>query len=263
METNVAGQKIFYVDYTWKEMDALDRSKIVLVLPSGSVEQHGPHLAMASDAAQAEYFSREAARRVKDTIVLPCLWYSTCLDTSNYTGTISMPPSVFVDMVVAILTSLYRHGFKRLMIANVHGAAKTPLDVAVREFHARMGTRDNAYADDFFIHVNNVYGPVTQYLNSIAEGKDWGHACEMETSVDLYLHPERVDMKKAVAGYIPWDSGYEWYIGDMRAAAPNGVHGDPTKATAEKGKRIVDAILAAFVDLLKRMWAARGPVDSP
>ena len=142
METNVAAQKIFYVDYTWKEMDALDRSKVILVLPSGSVEQHGPHLAMASDAAQAEYFSREAARRVKDAIVLPALWYSTCLDTSNYTGTISMPPSVFIEMIVAILTSLYRHGFKRLMIANVHGAAKTPLDVAVREFHARMGTRE-------------------------------------------------------------------------------------------------------------------------
>ena len=253
METNAFGQKVYYVDYTWEEMEALDRKNVVLVLPSGSVEQHGPHLTMASDAAQAEQFARRAAGQVKDTIVLPALWYSTCLDTSNYTGTISLKPSVFIDMVVEIMMSLYRSGFRKLVIANVHGAAKTPLDVAVREFHARMGTRDKAYADDFFIHLHNVYMPVAAYLNTLAEGKDWGHACEMETSVDLYLYPERVQMDKAVEDYIPWEKGFEWYIGDMRAVNKKGVHGAATKASAQKGKKIVDAIVEALADILKRM----------
>jgi creatinine amidohydrolase len=252
MEKNAFGQKVYYVDYTWKEMEALDRARVTLVLPSGSTEQHGPHLAMASDAAQAEEFTLRAARQVKDVIVLPALWYSTCLDTSNYTGTISLAPSVFIDMVVGILMSLYRNGFRKIVIANVHGAAKTPLDVAVREFHAQMGTRDKAYSDDCRIHLQNVYAPVAEYLNTLAEGKDWGHACEMETSVDLYLHPERVNMKLAVEDYIPWDKGFEWYIGDMHAADKTGVHGAATKGSAEKGKKIVDAIVAALTDILKR-----------
>lgn len=253
MEKNAFGQKVYYIDYTWKEMEALDRAKVKVVLPSGSVEQHGPQLAMASDAAQAEAFSLMAARQVKDAIVLPALWYSTCLDTSNYTGTISLQPSVFVEMVAGILLSLYRNGFRKICIANVHGAAKSPLDVAVREFHARLGTRDKHYDDNCFVHLHNCYMPVAAYVNSLAEGKDWGHACEMETSVDLYLHPERVDMAKAVDDYIPWDKGFEWYIGDMRSVNKTGVHGAPTKASAEKGKKIVDAITAALADILKRM----------
>ena len=253
METNVAGQKVFYVDYTWKEMEALDRKRLVLVLPSGSIEQHGPHLTMASDARQAEEFAFRAARQVKGAIVLPCLWYATAVDTSNYPGTISIPPTTFIELVVEILNLLYRNGFRKLVIANVHGSAKTPLDVAVREFHARTATRDKAYEDDFFIHLQNVYAPVAAYLNTLAEGKDWGHACEMETSVDLYLHPERVNMDLAVEEYIPWQKGFEWFIGDMHATNPQGVHGDPKKASAEKGKLIVDAIVEALAQVLKKM----------
>ena len=253
METNAFGQKIYYVDYTSKELAALHRAKVKLVLPSGSVEQHGPQLTMANDATQAEEYTLRAARQVKDVIVLPCLWYSTCLDTSNYVGTLSLAPSVFIEMVVGILQSVYRHGFRKLVIANVHGAAKTPLDVAVREFHARMGTKDKSYADDFFIHLHNCYVPIADLANSLAEGRDWGHACEMETAVELYLNPDRVNMSLAVEEYIPWEKGFEWYIGDMSAVNKSGVHGDATKATAEKGKKLVDAIVSALADILKRM----------
>jgi creatinine amidohydrolase len=252
MEKNMFGQKIYYVDYTWKELEALDRSRVIVVLPSGSIEEHGPHLTMATDTVQAEQFSLRAARQVKDVILLPALWDTTCVDTSNYTGTISLAPSVFIEMVVGILTSLYRSGFRKIVIANVHGAAKTPLDVAIREFHARMGTPDKAYNDDCRIHLQNLYVPAVPYLNSLAEGRDWGHACEMETSVRLYLHPEYVNMDLAVDEFIPWDKGFEWYTGDMRAVNESGVHGAPTKASAEKGKKIVDAIVAAFTDILKR-----------
>jgi len=253
METNIAGQKVYYVDYTWKELEALDRAAVKVVLPSGAVEEHGPHLTVASDAAAAEALTLRAARQVKDVIVMPCLWYSPSVDCSNYTGTISIDPIVFANYVVEILLSLYRHGFKKIVIANIHGGAKTPLDVAIREFHARLGTREKAYADDCFVHLHNLYAAVMPFLNSLAEGKDWGHACEMETSLDLYLYPERVKMDRAVEEYIPWDKGFEWYIGDMRSVDKSGVHGDPKKASAEKGKKIADAIVAALADVLERM----------
>jgi creatinine amidohydrolase len=256
METNKAGEKVFYCDYTWRELDDIDRAATVVVLPSGSLEVHGPHLTIASDSKMVEAIAARAAREVKGVLVMPCLWYTTCLDTSNYTGTISISSSAFVDYVCEIILSLYRHGFRRLVIANGHGGAKTSLDVAIREFHARMGSAERAYNDDFFIHLHNVYAPAAAMIDSMVEGKDWGHACEMETSVDLYLFGERVHMERAVEEYIPWQAGFEWYIGDMRAASESGVHGDARKASAEKGAKIVDALTAGLVDILRKMKQA-------
>ncbi len=255
METNKSGHKIFYADYTWPEIEGLDRKNVVLVLPTGSVEQHGPHLTLASDATQAEAFARLAALELTDAIVLPAIWYTTCLDTSNYPGTISLNPSLVVEMVCGIITSLYRNGFRKLVIANVHGAAKGVLETAVREFHARMASSDRQYNDDFFIHVHHVYMPAAQYLDSIAEGKDWGHACEMETSVDLYLNPERVNMDLAAEEYIPWKYGVPWYVGDMQAVDKTGIHGAANTATAEKGEKVVAAIVKGLVELLKGLGA--------
>jgi len=253
MEKNAAGKKVFYVDYTWKELDALDRSRVTLVLPTGATEAHGAHLTMACDSKAAEELALRAAKQVENALVLPALWYSPALDIANYTGTISIKPSNFINYVIDIFEALYRHGFHKLVVANVHGGAKTPLDVAIREFHSRMATRDKGYSDDFFLHLHNFYAPVTGYLNTLAEGKDWGHACEMETSLDLYLYPERVYPERYVEDYIPWEKGFEWYIGDMRAVNKSAIHGDPTKASAEKGEKIANAIIAAFVDILRRL----------
>lgn len=255
METNSSGEKVYYGDYTWKELDAMDRARVVVVLPSGSLEEHGPHLTMASDSTAAEAVTLRAARQVPGVLVMPCLWYVPCLDTSNYTGTISISSSAFVGYVCDILLSLYRHGFRKLAIANVHGGAKTVLDVAIREFHARMGTAEKAYADDFFIHLHNIYSPAIPLLNELSEAKDWGHACEMETSLELYLDPERVKIDQACEQYIPWDEGFEWYIGDMRAVDESGVHGAADKASVEKGEKVLNALVAGLVAILEKLTA--------
>ena len=253
METNLAGRKVFFADHTWKEMDALNRAEVRLILPTGSVEEHGPHLTLASDSTAAQEFCLRAARQVDNALILPCIWYSTCVYTSNYTGTISVTPSTLVSYVVDILTSLYRQGFRKLIVANVHGGAKSALDMAVREFHARMGTRDAAYADDFFIHMYNLYSPAIPYINTLVEGEDWGHACEIETSVDMFLYPERVYPDRLAEDYIPWEAGYEWYVGDMRAVDAEGVHGDATKASAAKGEKVVNAVVKEFVEVLRKL----------
>jgi creatinine amidohydrolase len=253
METNANGEKIFYADYTWYEMEAMDRANTVLVLPTGSVEEHGPHLTLASDSTAAETVTRAAAKKVSGAVVMPCLWYTPALDTSNYTGTVSISSVNFINYLSDIMLSLYRHGFRKLIIANIHGGAKSALDVAVREFHARMGAVDRAYADDFFIQMHNLYVPTVAPLTEISEGKDWGHACEMETSLDLFVDPERVKMDKAVEEYIPWQKGFEWYIGDMRAANKSGVHGDATKASVEKGKIVFNLLVGGLVEIIEGM----------
>lgn len=250
METNSAGERVCYADYTWRELDGMDRARSVLVLPSGALEEHGPHLTMASDSTAAEAVSLEAAKRVPGTLVMPCLWYTPCVDTSNYTGTISISSTTFISYVSDILLSLYRHGFRKLVIANVHGGAKTALDVAIREFHARMGTSEKAYADDFFIHLHNLYTPAMGFLEEMKLGADWGHACEMETSLELHLDETRVKLDAAVEEYIPWGKGFEWYIGDMRAVDESGVHGNATKASRAKGGKVFKALVDGMVEIL-------------
>ena len=251
METNAFGQKLFYMDYTWKELEAMDRTRVTLVIPSGSIEEHGPHLPVSTDTLQAEQFCRLAARQVKDVLVLPALCYTPAPDTSNYTGTIHIPPMVFLEMTVAILISLYSNGFKKIILANIHGSIKTTLDVAIREFHSRHGVPGRPFNDDCKVHLQNLFVPATAYLNSIAEGRDWGHACEMETSACLYLQPEVVRMELAQDDYLNWQNGLTWPIEDMRAANKSGIHGAATKSSAEKGRKVTDAIINAFVEVLR------------
>jgi len=253
METNKDGGKVLFKDCTWRELEAADRSSLTLVLPSGSLEEHGPHMTLANDSSTAEAVALAAAREVPGCLVLPCLWYTPCLDTSNYTGTVGVGTSTFIEYLADILESLYRQGFKKLVVANVHGGAKTALDAGVREFHHRMRTRERGYADDFFLQVHNVYAPAAEYLESIKEGRDWGHAGEMETSVEMFLAPERVNLDEAVEEYIPWQKGFEWYIGDMRAVNESGVHGDARKASAEKGEKIFGKLVEGLVDILSAL----------
>ena len=259
MEKNCAGEKVFYADYTWSEMDSLDRRNVVVVLPSGSLEQHGPHLTMASDSTAAEAVSLRAAKQVSGVLVMPCLHYVPCLDTSNYTGTISISSSAFVDYVCEIILSLHRHGFRKLVIANVHGGAKTALDVAIREFHARMGTAEKAYADDFFIHLHNIYNTAIPLLNEMCEGEDWGHACEMETRLVLAIEPELVRMDRIpdepavplgrMRDLPPTHTGIAWY-----SDYPDHYAGDARPATRAKGQtllRLASEYLAQYIAAVK------------
>ena len=251
---NTAGEKINLVDYTWEELAAFPgKEEIKFILPLGAIEEHGYHLPLGTDSFQAVRIAEMAAQKVPGTIVLPAMNYGFCVDTMNYCGTISASAQTICSMVSDIAESLYRHGFRTLVVFNSHGGNKGVADTAIRQALLHLNTPGRPLEDNFNLYVLNSFERTGQEIKTMLEGRDYGHACEMETSVMLALAPDMVNMKRAVEEYMTGDSYTVWRLRDMKKVSGSGVHGAANKANVEKGKKIVALLVEDLVNLLKRI----------
>jgi len=251
---NVAGEKIRLVDYTWDELEKIDsKAGLKFLLPLGATEAHGYHLSLGADTLQAAGIAEMAAKRVAGVILMPELSYGSCVDTMNYCGTIHLSLETICSLVADIVESLYRHGFRKLVIYNGHGGNKAAAEAGLRRALCRLSGPGKLLLSDFNIYLSNAYEKISPLLTGMLEGKDYGHACEIETSVMLALAPEMVDMNKAVEEYMPGDSDTLWRVRDMKAASKSGVHGAPNHATVEKGEKILELLVGNLISLLKKI----------
>ena len=122
-----ASNEYRYNRLTWAEMnDAIAMQKLV-ILPTGSTEQHGRHLPLDVDLFLAEAVCLEAGRRAADRVlVLPPMAYGLNLHHIDFPGTIHIEPEVFIAVCLNITKSVAYHGFKKILIVNGHGS-NTPL----------------------------------------------------------------------------------------------------------------------------------------
>ncbi len=124
-------EKVFLDEMTWREAkDAIDRGAPVF-LPTGPVEGHGPHVPLGCDYYIATAFSVVMAQKCGG-VVLPPLTYNFSGATSTFKGAVSIPIDVQVQMLKAIIRSLWRQGFKYIFVVSVHGPNGIPIGNAVR-----------------------------------------------------------------------------------------------------------------------------------
>ena len=241
-----------YNRLTWEEMNAAIAMQKVVILPTGSTEQHGPHLPLDTDVFLAESVCLAAAGRAPDRmLVLPPISYGLNLHHIDFPGTIHIEPEVYIAFCTQITKSVAYHGFQKIVLVNGHGS-NTPLnDLVARK--TVLGTNALCSAVNYFALALDAFAE--------AGGAPFiAHADEFETSLYLHLAPERVRMDRAVAGhdimgkYVSSDStaNYPVRFSDIWGRwTSTGVHGDPTQATAAKGQLIFEAAvtnLIAFVD---------------
>ena len=251
---NKTGQKIHLADYTWNELDRLPRKKkLKFVLPLGAIEEHGYHLPLGTDTFQAGKIPELAAQKVSETILLPTMSYGHCVDTMNFCGTIHASARTICSLVADIVASLYRHGFRKLLIYNAHGGNKGVIDTALREAVTLLSVPGSLFSDDFETYQLNAYERLEKKIKGLLEGKDYGHACEIETSVMLELASELVDMELAQDEYMPGGADTVWRIRDMKKASASGVHGAPNHASLEKGKKVLEWLVEELAGLLKQI----------
>ena len=118
----------------WQEMwrhefeDALERDPVVIV-PVGSVEQHGPHCPMDVDISAPFYMAVAVAQRVDDfpVIVAPPVWSGFTHYNMGFPGTINLRLETFQNLLADIFRSIYANGFKRIISVNGHGAMRRPV----------------------------------------------------------------------------------------------------------------------------------------
>jgi creatinine amidohydrolase len=240
-----------YNRLTWAEMNEAIAMQKVVILPTGSTEQHGRHLPLDVDLFLAESVCLEVGRRAPDRVlVLPPIAYGLNLHHIDFPGTIHIEPEVFIAFGLNITKSVAYHGFKKILIVNGHGSNTPLIDLIARK---------TVLATDSLCAALSYFSLAVEAFNQIKDTPVMAHADEFETSLYLYLAPERVQMDKAGAGddvmgqYLSSDSTYNYPVrfNDFWGRWTQlGVHGDATTASAEKGQIIFEAAVSKLLELV-------------
>jgi creatinine amidohydrolase/Fe(II)-dependent formamide hydrolase-like protein len=255
-KNNFGMNSYIWGNLTWPEAEKYLETMDIAILPVGAIEQHGPHLPLNTDSFDAEYLANQVAAACSEPkpLVLPLIPYGVSYHHEGFKGTISINNDTLSKIVYEIGMSLSRNGIKKFLIINGHGGTGPSLN-----FAAQMINRDAR----IFVAVDSGETSDVDIYQMIETPNDV-HAGEFETSTTLAIRPhlvKRAVAKKSIPAfssrYLNFTSkrGISWYAYTKRISE-NGVLGDPTKATAEKGKKmwqIMIAHLVTFVEDLKRM----------
>src|SRR3954451_7470287 len=174
---------------TWPEVKSLDFNTFIVLFPTGSFEQHGPHLPFTTDTDIVTAISELLERSMPDRLLLlPTLWPGLSTHHMHFPGTTDVPQKVYIDLVTELGKSMASMGAKKVFILNGHGGNDTPLRAALRELKTAVPQTKFVFASYWTLAANTL-----KIVRESAPG-GLGHACEMETSIMLHLNPERVKM---------------------------------------------------------------------
>ena len=226
-------------EITMTEFEAGLKKTRTVILPIGTIEEHGPHLPLSTDTIHVYDMVKEASRRV-EVFVAPPIFFGLCRSTSEHPGTINISGDTFRSLVKDVIRSLYVHGMRQFLIISGH-AGGTHMSSLTEAGESLLGELQDAT-----IAVVSLFELITQDILEVVETKGDGHAGELETSLILHSKPEFV---KGLGESAYPDIPPYILLRDKRKYWPTGVWGDPTKATAEKGKTVFQAAVQKIIEL--------------
>ena len=244
-------------EMTWQEIDALDRSTVVIAT-FGAMEQHGTHLPLETDAL----IGREIAMRLDVAcngrlLILPTQWLGLSLHHMSFSGTLTTSVETYLAMAFELLGSIARAGFRKILIINSHGGNVSALDLVLTKCRER-------YPETRIVGVT-YWNAAAAQLNALRESAvgGMGHACELETSLVLAARPDLVrgervppDGRQAVSEFLGKDmlaGGSVSIARHFSEISQRGAVGDPRTASAEKGERFFEAIIARLAKLVSEI----------
>lgn len=242
----------------WGEMtsteiaEAQERGDVVL-LPVGAVEQHGPHLPVDTDISGAWEAAREVGRRLDFTLLAPPVWWGLSDAHRGFPGLLTLRTTTLLALLTDLCNSIVEQGFDKIALVVGHGSNHPAIRGFVADFADRTGIR--------LLHINYLAlgGEVFREQRKSSTGGEM-HAGELETSLQMYFRPDRVDPETVRAAPIrivdpKRDFGLSDAMADianpgkvvvgfnLKESFPDGVLGDPTVATAELGANVFEAIV--------------------
>jgi creatinine amidohydrolase len=241
-----------------------DKNNVVIVQPVGAIEQHGPHLPLVVDVAIGAAVLGKALEKLGSEIpayALPPLCYGKSNEHWHFPGTITLTAQTLITTLMEIAESLYRAGFRKLVLMNSHGGQPQVMEIVARDLHQKY--------DDFLVF------PLFTWRVPHSAGellspkeKEFGiHAGDAETSLMLAILPDQVKMEAAIAEYpqglpaasllsLEGNLPFAWTTRDL---SRSGVLGDPTVATLEKGDRILDSVSDGWVKVIQDIHKFQQP----
>lgn len=234
----------------------------VAVLPIGATEVHAQHLPFGNDAIHASEIARRAAARATEKgagiLLTPTIPFGCSPDVMSYPYTISVQPTTLFRLFEDQITSLRSHGIRKFMFLNGHGGNTGAIEAFSREFYGQQGV---------FIVAVDWWVTVADVIAQVKETDELDHADEIETSESLALCPDLVRMDVAEGTrsnptQLPTVLKYGGkFLKPWALYTRNGGVGDPTKATREKGEKIVSVAIERISGMLVEL--AKAKFDGP
>jgi creatinine amidohydrolase len=210
-----------------------------IIIPLGSIEQHGPHLPISTDTIIAEYLANQLTKKIS-SYVLPGIPYGVSFEHRPFFN-ISISNDVLSVLLSQVCISLGENGFNQIIILNGHRG-----NMGVLQYIPQIVERNNPKV--------NVFG--INYWHLIE--REFDHGGFVETSLMLAIEPKLVQMQNAKRGYLNkkrLNSTYTTFLSNTSSfkITRNGVLGDPRKATKEEGKKIISITMKNLVRTLKEL----------
>lgn len=233
---------------TWPEVRAqIEKGCTTIVVCFGSHEQHGRHLPFCTDAVLGDTIGERLAQRF-NAFLAPVFRVGCSEHHMAFPGTITLTTETFGKIVTETTRSLARHGFTRILLIPTHGGNFKPLEDAFRQLEPIDGCQVLAYTDlnGFAERMNR-----SSAENGVSIEDAGSHAGEWETSFMLSVKPDLVKMEQAVTGYVG-EPGMvrEKVFNGLHHLDDNGVIGDPTRASSERGGKYIDDVVDVIFDTL-------------
>lgn len=236
-------------DLTWIEAEkVLKEYEVVLIALGARTKEHGPHLLLKNDYVMAEYLKNRVIKEVP-VVVLPTLQFGYYPAFLEYPGSISLQEETFKNLIVDICRSMDGYGIRKFYVLNTGVSTLRPLKQAQEELSNK----------GILLRYFNILEVDEKLPSGLLKQEGGTHADEGETSMMLYIAPESVNMSKAVKDFDsrPNRRGLTRNPEGEGHYSPTGIWGDPTLATKEKGKIIVEAAIPEIIQQIKELIALK------
>jgi creatinine amidohydrolase len=237
-------------DLTWLEAeDKLSVDTVVVIALGAAAKEHGPHLRLDNDFVMAEYLKGRVIAAA-DVVAAPTINYHYYPAFVDYPGSTHLRSETATELVNDIVHSLANYGPRRFYIINTGVSTLRPLKASAESLRT----------EGILLEFTNILTVAAEVEKEIQAQQRGTHADELETSMMLYIAPDRVDMSKAVKEDPPWQEGGFTRDPEARGTySATGVWGDATLATRDKGERIVEQTVRGILEDIERLRTAPLP----
>ena len=234
------------------ELRKLANENAVVILPIASIEQHGPHLPVMTDTRLGQEIAHRAARKAYDqrpVVVTPVVWSGLSEHHMPFGGTLTLSHDTFRRVIHDLVDAITRHGFRDILISNSHGGNI----IAMQQILSELAPTSKAtlVATTYVTEAGEKLSKYLQDQPSVM------HAGEAETSMMLVCEPELVDTTIISEIATPGEAGkllsvgrgsYRWR--PYTHVTANGLSGNPSRSSAEKGENLLEAGATALARLI-------------
>lgn len=253
-------------ELTWRDAKQAVSNDMPVIIPFGSIEQHGHHLPLGTDSINLTNTAILAAEQA-GALVAPTQVYGVSHNHMDFAGTMSLEPETLIHIIQDLIDSLYHHGFRRILLLNGHGGNNATIEVGAIKSRKQYPDAIIGYS----------------YSAALArESKDlWKsgfvyHADEGETARLMSHRPDLVDMTQAVRDVTPvFDNYYHRYyapggtltglvtygLPQTQVLARSGTMGDASVAEADLGAQAIDLTVKNLILVLQDLKGRQALVD--